>query len=443
MVFEFRFPDVGEGINEGRIVEWKVKEGDKIEADQVIAMVETDKAVVEIPSPKAGTIVSIPKKVGETINVGDILISIAEEGEKVSAKASAKKETKSQSKTQTKQLKGKSTGVVGEIKEGSNVIAASNEGMEDAKPVSEKPVKIRATPKVRKLAKELGVDLSKVKGTGQHGEITEHDIKPSSKEPVKAAAAQATGSRVSFDRYGRFLEIPLTQVRKTIAEKMQRSSSEIPHAVSMIEVDVTKLDAVRKQEKPVAENKGLKLTFLPFIIRAVVAALKKHPFMNATFDLENGKIITKQYYNIGVAVDTAHGLMVPVVKNADSKSIIDIAFWIQKLADQARNRTISLDDLRGGTFTITNYGSIGGSFGVPIINHPEAGILGVGRVTEKPVVVKSKGLLEGQSKIEIRKMLPLSLSFDHRVVDGAQAARFIVDLKNHLEDPNLLLVDID
>lgn len=440
MVFEFRFPDVGEGITEGRIVEWKIKEGDKVEADQVIAMIETDKAVVEIPSPQAGTITSIPKKVGETINVGDILVSISESGEKVST-APAKKETKGKAKG--KQPKKESTGVVGEIKVGSNVIESSNEGMEGAKPVKEKPVKVKATPKVRKLAKELGVDLSKLTGTGQHGEITEHDIKPSSKEPVKAAAAQVTGSRVSFDKYGRFLEIPLTQVRKTIALKMQKSSSEIPHAVSMIEVDVTKLDAVRKQEKPVAENKGLKLTFLPFIIRAVVVALKKHPFMNASFDLENEKIITKQYYNIGVAVDTAHGLMVPVVKNADSKSMIDIAFWIQKLSDQARNRTISLGDLRGGTFTITNYGSIGGSFGVPIINPPESGILGVGRITEKPVVVKSTGLLSGEKKIEIRKILPLSLSFDHRVVDGAQAARFMVDLKKHLEDPNLLLVDID
>jgi len=435
MVFEFRFPDVGEGITEGEIVEWKVKVGEEVKQDQVLVLVETDKAVVEIPSPREGTVAVIYKREGETIKVGEKLVSIAEKGEKVFVK-----KTEAGAAAKKKNGRKDAGGVVGEIKEGTRVLPPSTEANKIRR--EENGKKVLAMLKVRSLAKELGVDLEKIQGSGPEGAITEEDIRLQSEHKTEKAPVEKS-PKISFDSQGRVLVIPLSATRKKIAEKMHESVTSIPHAVEMVEADVTELAKIREEKKAVAENKGFKLTFLPFIVRAVVVALKKNPYLNSYFDSENEQIIAKQYYNIGIAVDTAYGLMVPVIKSADSKSIMEIASDISKLAEQARTRTIKLEDLKGGTFTITNYGSIGGTFGVAIINPGEAAILGVGRVSDKPVAAKQAGMFRDANQVVVRKMMPLSLSFDHRIVDGAQTANFMVDLVKHLEDPNLLLVDLD
>ncbi|MFH1234019.1 MAG: dihydrolipoamide acetyltransferase family protein, partial [Candidatus Diapherotrites archaeon] len=350
---------------------------------------------------------------------GQVLVTIAEEGEKIAAgKPSVEKYTSS---------------VVGVLEEAPPMKTAIH-GMSGG---------VLATPAVRRLAKNLGVDLSKAKGSGAHGQVLEKDLKVFAQhiEERKTQAKEETKPEqykmetiASFDQYGKFLRIPLTMTRRTIAERMAKSWSTKPHAVEMDEADVTELWAVREKEKEFADSKGIHLTFLPFIVRAVIAALRLNPYFNATFDEEKKEVLTKSYYNIGVAIDTPHGLMVPVIRKAEEKSILEIGHEIEVLAQKARDRSISIEEMRDSTFTITNYGSIGGTFGVPIINFPEIAILGVGRITERAAV--------RAGKVEVRKALPLSLSFDHRVVDGAQAAQFMKDLVRHLEDPNLLLIDI-
>ncbi len=411
MSFEFKFPDVGEGIHEGELVKWLVKEGDKIKADQPIAEIETDKAVVEIPSPKNGVVLRLNWKPGDTIKVGEILLVLGEEGEKASEVQIEKQEMKSLEKIQEK------------LETPSNIL---------------KPT-IFATPATKKIAKELNIDLSKVVGTGSNGRITDQDvrnyankiqnIKPEiSKEEIKAP-------KITFEKYGEILKIPLKGMRKTIAENMVRSKFTATHVTHMDEVDITDLVKVREKEKKLAENYGIHLTFLPFIIKALLAALKEHPYLNSSLDEEKQEIVIKKYYNIGIAVQTSDGLMVPVVKRVDDKSIMELAKEIQDLAEKAKARRIDIEDMKGGTFTITNYGSIGGIYGTPIINYPEVAILGVGRIIEKPVV-KNK-------KIVIRKILPLSLTFDHRVVDGAEVAEFMNSVIRRLEDPDTLLMYVD
>ena len=433
MAFEFKFPDVGEGITEGTLLKWLVKEGDTVKGDQPIAEVETDKAVVEVPSPRAGTVLRLPWKAGDTIKVGEVIAVIGEKGEKYEARPKP-----AQAKEKPVSGRDESVSVVGILKEKEiELPGVSEKGV--SKPSGSA---ISALPKVRKLAQELGVNISSVKGTGESGMITEDDVRMAAGKGIPSMSVPAREAKISFEKYGRITVIPLTATRKAIAEHMQKSVRIAPHAVAMEEADVSELAKVREKEKEGAESQGIRLTFLPFIIKAVIAALKKHPFVNASLDEEKQAIVTKQYYNIGVAVDTTAGLMVPVIKNADAKSILGIAKEIEMLAQQCRDRKIALEDLRGGTFTITNYGSIAGTFGVPIINHPEAAILGLGRIKDAPKAVKEKTFF-GSQKIEVRKVLPLSLSFDHRIVDGAEAARFLQDLIKHLEDPDLLLVDID
>jgi len=233
--------------------------------------------------------------------------------------------------------------------------------------------------------------------------------------------------------YGFIERVPLRGMRKTIARAMAKSKSTAAHVTSIDEADITKLVNLREKEKERAAKKGIHLTYMPFLIKAVVAALEEHPYLNATLDDEGEEIILKKYFNIGVAIDTKDGLMVPVVKNAKEKSILSLADELVKLSEKARERTIDLADLKGGTFTITNYGAVGGIYGSPIMKYPEVAILGVGKILEKPVVI--------EGKIEIRKVLPLSLSFDHRVIDGAEAARFMNTIIDHLEDPDLILLE--
>jgi pyruvate dehydrogenase E2 component (dihydrolipoamide acetyltransferase) len=433
MAFEFKFPDIGEGLTEGEIVRWLVKEGDGIKEGQPLVEVETDKALAEIPSPRTGVILKIMAKEKEVVKVGQVIVVIEEEGEAVAAPPL---------KPSAPSPKPKSVGVVGELEEAPEEVPVQREARREAeKPAPPKPALVSehalATPAVRALARELGVDINKVQGTGSGGRVLEKDVRQfaeAKEKPAKPPEEVKEAKKVrKYDLYGYVERIPLRGVRRSIAKAMVKSKYTAPHVSAMDEADVTELWQIREKEKKVAEGKGMKLTILPFVIKAVIAGLTEHPYLNATLDDDSEEIILKKYFNIGLATDTPEGLMVPVVKNAKDKSIFDLAQESAQLAEKARKRTIDLADLKGGTFTITNYGAVRGIYGTPIINHPEVAILGIGRIRERPVV--------RDEKVVIRRILPLSLSFDHRVVDGAEAARFLNTVIARLEDPDLILLE--
>jgi len=418
MPYEFKFPDIGEGLTEGEIVRWLVKEGDEVKEGQPLVEVETDKALAEIPSPRTGVVLKILANEKEIVKVGQVIVIFGEKGETLA----------------TPPPRPKSVGVVGELEEAPEEVPTAEVRAEPVRPalVSEHAL---ATPAVRALAKELKVDIDQVKGTGPEGRVLEKDVRQASEKKEKPPVEEAKIPRKikKYDMYGYIEHIPLRGVRRSIAKAMVKSKYTAPHVTTMDEADVMELWRIREKEKKIAEKKGIKLTILPFIIKAVIAGLSEHPYLNATMDDENEEIILKKYYNIGMATDTPEGLMVPVVKNAGEKSILQLAQELTQLAEKARNRTIDLADLKGGTFTITNYGTLGGIYGTPIINHPEVAILGVGKIKDMPVV--------REDKIEIRKILHLALSFDHRVVDGGEAARFLNTVIARLEDPDLILLE--
>jgi len=408
---EFRFPDVGEGITEGEIVKWLVKEGDSVKQDQPMVQVETDKAVVDLPSPYAGTIVSLHGKEGDIIKVGDVLVTIAEVGEPQTVSAASRKRD--------------AGSVVGRVEE------APGEGEV-----------LLAVPAVRLLARELGVDLSKVKGTGPGGRVTQQDVEKYASSSASAGVVRGVAGKgvgvpergigKTTDSYGAVEEVLVRGLRRTTAKHLSEAARMIAPVTYTDEADVTALEQIKKKEKAVAQERGVKLTYLPFVIKALIAGLKQYPYLNSTLDTTRDVIILKKYYNIGIAVDTPDGLIVFVIKEADQKSILDLARILNELTQKAYDRTISLADLKGGTFTITNYGVIRGLYGTPMVNYPEAAILGTGRIDDRPVV--------RDGEIVVRRILPLSLTFDHRVVDGAEAARFMDVVIRHLENPNLLLL---
>ncbi len=424
MAKEFKFPDVGEGIHEGTIVKWHFKEGDAVKADQTIVEVETDKAVVELPSPNTGTILKINHTVGQVIKVGEVLVVIGESGEKIDSIPTLKTITE-KNVVENNQIERQHSKSVSEI----------------TLPSSSSHVPI-ATPSTRKLARELGVDLSLVKGSGPGGRITDDDVrtaKPSNQvqqsiSSPALAPQKSTPSPMVVNSEEGDQRIPLTGIRKVIAQRMTYSKTHIPHACGMDFVDVTRLVAVREKEKSSLAARGVKLTYLPFVIKACTVALRKYPSFNAHFDSEKNELIAKKAFNIGIAVDTPDGLIVPVIKNVEKKSIMDIASEIENLAALARERKLKLEDLKDATFTITNIGSVGGMFSTPIINPPEVAIMGIHRIRDMPMVFNGR--------IEARKVMGVSLCFDHRVVDGALATEFMNVVKQHLEDPDLLLVEM-
>ena len=411
MVYEFKFPDVGEGITEGTIVKWKIKQGDNVKADQIIAEVETDKAVVEIPSPKKGTILKLYHKAGEVINVGDVIAVIGQKGEKIP-------DIKSGHYT------GSVVGFLPEAKEGEKKTTKK-------KSVSEpEEAKVMAAPLIRKLAKMMDVDLTAITGTGPGGRITEEDVKNSVQVKKQAPSAKPAFKKTKkYDFFGYVDHVPLKGVKKIIAEKMMEAVSNDDLLTHHDHVDVTELDNVRKIEKEKAAKKGVHLTYLPFIIKATLKAIKKHPFVASSVEGED--IIVKKYYNIGVAIDTPDGLIVPVIKGADQKKLYDLANEVNNFVEKAKSRKIDLMDLKDGVFTITNSGVIGSTYFTPIVNYPESCILGTGRIEDQAKVI--------DGKIVIRKVMPISFTYDHRVLDGAEAARFMNDLKDLLENPKSLV----
>ncbi len=398
MAREFRFPDLGEGVTEGEIKKWLVREGDPVQKDQSIAEVETDKAIVEMPSPFSGRMGKISTPEGGIVKVGEVLATI-EDGDVPRAAEG-------------------SVSVVGELPVSEEVVSSRAERG------------VQATPAVRKLARDLKVDLSAVKGTGPEGRIVEADVRGSS--PTEEAAPKV---QPKFDLYGWVERRPLKGVRRAVAKHMVEARSAAALVTTQDTADVTELVAMRERMKErVLESKGAKLTYLPFVIKAVIAALRRNPVLNSSLDEESGEIVVKKYYNIGVAVATEEGLMVPVIKAADQKDIVALTVELKALSDAAHERKVDLADLKGGTFSITNYGVFGSTFATPIPNHPEAAILGTGRIYDAPRVV--------DGAIVPRKVMDLSLTFDHRIMDGAEASRFLTDLRKLLEDPALLLLGL-
>lgn len=416
---EFKFPDVGEGITEGEIVKWLISEGDFVKEDQPLVEVETDKAVVSLPSPYTGKVVSVQGKAGEIIQVGSVLVAIETEEKAPAADAPAGAQPKrplQEAPPKEKKDAGSVVGTLGEAEE------------EFRMPVSRREVQkkgeVRAIPSVRARAKELGVELTEVRGTGPGGRITREDVE---------RMAPKAASPAAWDVAGATERVPFRGVRRSAARRVSESSQKVAAVTFIDDADITALERVRLNKKKMAEEKGFKLTYLPFIIKAVVSGLKQYPYLNATLNEEKEEIVLKKYYNIGIAVDTPEGLMVFNVKKADEKSVLELAREISALTEKAFARKIDLGDLKGGTFTLTNYGVIGGIYGTPIINFPEVGILGLGKIEDKAVV--------RSGEIVIRKILPLSLTFDHRVIYGAEAARFMNTVIEHLEDPDLMLIE--
>ena len=425
---DFKLPDIGEGVHEGEIVKWLVKTGDTLQADQPMVEVMTDKATVEIPSPVAGTVSELLANEGQTIEVGKVIIRIAENGKAATSKPAEKTETKPAAATAPAPSVSKPSERVVEP------VVASEEPL---------PYSILATPATRKLARDLGVDLRTVKGTGLQGRVTKMDVQlaheghqaatPRTSHTSVAVSAAPAAQRVSVPvvARGTLQVVPLKGVRKKIAESMSYSKHTAAHFTYVEEVDMSAVVKLRAAAKEEAEKRGVKLTYLPFIIKALIPALMEFPYLNSSLDDEKQEIILKGDYNIGVATDTPNGLMVPVIKGADRKSIWELATEIQLLSEKARTGKIALDDMKGGTFTVTNAGSIGGVLATPVINHPEVAILGVNAIRKRPVVK--------DDQIVIGDVMFLSMSVDHRVVDGADAARFMNRLIYFLSEPSRLV----
>ena len=422
MALEFRFPDVGEGIHEGEIVRWLVNEGDEVRPDQPMVEVETDKAVVEIPAPRAGTIVRVAVAEGQKIQVGEVLVVIGEAGER-SANVPPPPPQKSS-------VAPASVSVVGALDMATTELPPSPEATQVTRAASlAQPRRVLAIPSVRKLARDLGVDLTRVTPTGPHGRIRREDVLHAA-PPRPAPPAAPTG--LEHDQHGPVEYEPLSALRRTIAQAMVAAATTAVPVTTTDEADVTELVALRERSTAAATAHNVRVTLLPFIMKAVVAALRQHPRFNASLDETQNRLSMKRYYHLGIATDTAEGLIVPVVKDVDQKNIVTLAAELARLTELARTRRIPLADLRGGTFTISNYGAIGGIFATPMLHLPEVAILGVGKLLQKPVV--------HHGEVVIRSMLPLSLTFDHRALDGAEAQRFLNELIAYLANPAQLLL---
>lgn len=433
MRYIFKFPDIGEGIAEGKILTWYVKKGQAIKAGDPLVKMETDKVVTDIPSPREGVIAAVFGNEGEVINVGDPLVEIEIEGVEGEAAQAVVAEAAAAKHLTEEPIDEKGFGVVGtlEVAGDSAYLPAGEEGRPAPAAPAEAPrKKALATPVARAMAKDMGIDIDKVPGTGPGARVMKKDI-TTYYESLQKGEVKPKGEAVPPVSPVEY--IPLSQIRKTIAKNMTRSKHNAAHMTVFEEVEVSALVGLRASYKEKFANEGLKFSYMPFILKAAAEGLKSHPVLNSELDLENDRMIYKKNYNINIAVDTAEGLVVPVVRDADRLSIREITIKIAEIAEKARERKLTLDDMKGGTFTVTNYGAIAGTYGVPVINYPQAAILGIGRILKEPVVKNDE--------IVVGHVLPLSLSVDHRIVDGGDAARFLLRVKELLSDPvSLLLV---
>lgn len=442
--FEYKFPELGEGLHEGEIVKIHIKVGDAVTDEDIIMDVQNDKAVVEVPCPVNGKVLEVLVKDGQVCHVGETVAIIDAEGD---LPDQPEGDTQDRGSTQEPESKEQVAGNVGQaLVENVNNAAADN-----AAAAAKDPSTVLATPSVRKLAREKGINIGLVPPTGKNGHVTREDVLGftggAAAAPVAAEAAPAAASVEAAKQeapaakaapvatgVGEEERVPFKGIRKVIAGAMVKSAYTAPHVTLMDEVDVTKLVEFRTRMKPVAEKKGVKVTYLPFIVKALVAAVREFPVMNSMLDEAAGEIVYKKYYNIGIATDTENGLIVPVIHDADRKNLFSIASSIKDLAARGREGKLTSHEMKGSTISITNIGSAGGMFFTPIINFPEVAILGTGRISEKPVV------RDGQ--IVAAPVMALSLSFDHRIIDGATAQNFLNYIKTLLADPDLFLMEV-
>lgn len=420
--FNYLFPELGEGLHEGEIIKVHIKPGDTVTDEDIIMEVQNDKAIVEVPCPVNGKVLEVLVKDGQVCHMGEVVAVIDAEGDIPEQAEPAAEEAPAAAPAQ-------------------EAAPAATPAAAPAAPNKE----VLATPSVRKFAREQGVDITKVQGSGNNGKVTREDVQafasgggqaapaastaaPAAEAPKAAAAAATVDPRAEEER------VPFKGIRKAISNAMVKSAYTAPHVTIMDEVDVAELVAFRTRMKPMAEKKGIKVTYLPFIVKALVAACREFPAMNAMIDEENNEIVYKKYYNVGIATDTDAGLIVPVIKDADRRSIWMIASDIKDLAVRGRDGKLAPNEIKGSTITISNIGSAGGMFFTPIINFPEVAILGTGRISEKPVVKNGE--------IVVAPVMALSLSFDHRLIDGATAQNFMNYIKNLLANPELLVMEV-
>jgi pyruvate dehydrogenase E2 component (dihydrolipoamide acetyltransferase) len=507
MAYEFRFPDIGEGITEGELLSWKVNEGDQVAQDQTLAEMETDKAVVEMPSPRAGRVLKLHAAEGDMVNVGDVLVTIEEQADATAPAAPAAAAPSAPAHPVLATTAAPAAPIPSDVAPApaslapepepytGSVVGRLEEAPEEDEAVPQPPRRapqpeeadVLAMPSVRALARELGVDLRGLRGTGPGGRILKQDVEDTAETLAYGAAFSATGAAaprpaggaaaagapapgaapvpsrpavpgapvpgpaeaaareewaeivpllggvIESDSYGPVERVLFRGVRRSMARRMAEAVAKQAQVTTMDEADVTVLKRIREKERTVSAERGVHLTYLAFVVKACTASLKRFPRLNAVLDESGEEFLLKRYYNIGIAIDTRSGLMVPNIKDADRKSIFQIAADIVDLVARAEERQIDLQGFRGGTFSITNYGAIGSIFATPVINYPEVAILGVGRVRESPVV--------RDGKIDTRLVMPLALTFDHRLVDGAEAARFLNLVIGYLQDPDLLLLE--
>jgi pyruvate dehydrogenase E2 component (dihydrolipoamide acetyltransferase) len=432
VAYKFKLPDIGEGIHEGEIVKWFIKPGDEIKEDDILLEVQNDKAVVEIPSPVDGKVLEVHVDEGTVSVVGDVLVTID------AGDANPEEEEEEEEEEGTPEAEPAKE----EAKPSAPAADTANEDEADS------GARVIAMPSVRKYARDKGVTISKVSGTGKNGRVVKEDIDTflnggtkaeatadSSAQAEEKAATEAPqkSEPVSIPVGEQETRVPFKGVRKAIAKAMVNSKHTAPHVTHMDEIEVSALVAHRKEYKAIAAEQGTKLTYLPYVVKALTAALRKFPALNASIDDANDEIVYKNYFNIGIAADTEHGLFVPVVKDADRKSIFALADEINELAVKARDGKLSGAEMKGGSATISNVGSARGLWFTPVINHPEVAILGIGRIEEKPVVKNGE--------IVAAPVLALSISYDHRLIDGVTAQNALNHVKRLLNDPQLLLME--
>ncbi|WPP43351.1 dihydrolipoamide acetyltransferase family protein [Paenibacillus hunanensis] len=448
--FVYKFPELGEGLHEGEIIKMHIKPGDKVTDDSIIMEVQNDKAVVEVPCPVEGTVLEVLTADGQVCHVGETVAIIDATGDIPDQDEEPAEESAPEQKS------GQETDAAkGGVDTTSSPAASSPSDAKDGQATNAStpaaPNKdVLATPSVRKFAREQGVDLSQVSGTGSNGKITREDVESfkqgggqassattevaaeeKAAAPVASAAAPST---TTTSAAGEEERVPFKGIRKVIANAMVKSAYTAPHVTIMDEVDVTELVAFRTRMKPLAEKRGTKVTYLPFIVKALVSAARQFPALNASIDEKTEEIVYKKHYDIGIATDTPNGLIVPVVKDADRKSIFMIADTINDLAVRGRDGKLAANEMRGSTISISNIGSAGGMFFTPIINFPEVAILGTGRISEKAVIKNGE--------VVAAPVMALSLSFDHRIIDGATAQHFMNHIKSLLANPELLTMEV-
>ncbi len=412
---DVKLPKLGEGADSGVVVNIFVKEGDQVAKGQAIIELENEKAVASIPSTAGGVVAKIHVKPGDKIGIGQRLITVDEGGKPSAEPGSAAKRAAAPAAFEAREA------------------AVEDEAAETDEVVSTPTAAPAASPSVRRAARELGIDLSKVRGSEPGGRIVIGDVRAYIQRLIKAAARPVAGAparpvaeSIDFSQWGPVTKKSLTPLRQVIVRRMSESWNAVPRVTQFDEADFTQLNVLRKKFAAAYEKKGARLTLTPLVLKALVGTLKKHPIFNSSLDEAANEIVLKEYYHIGIAVDTEQGLIVPVLRDVDKKSVLDLSQELEQLAQKARDRKVSGDELKGGTFTISNQGAIGGAHFTPIVNKPEVAILGLGRGAMKPVA--------RDGKVEIRMLTPLALSYDHRVIDGGTAARFIVDLVTALQD---------